>query len=311
MTRRGLRFEQHNDEQSRSTKSFPDPLRRLYHRLHSSLPHPEYVEATMSERRLSKSSQRADDSMNVSPGVEVLNQISPPGRKQDDQERESDINKTTEEFVVYQDGINPLIESTYTLLDPNVEATQEQTRLERRHKRTYSRPMDPEYTRLLDPATSNDDPTSERRIRLGFQGSPMITKEDEEVCGPPETGKNDTESPSHCGTKRRNSNSIGVSGLPDSRDTGYQGIRRLGSAVAAVDEIAWPRRVFGSKADDEYREIFRRYNFSFTDPPPVKKLSCRVCGLWEPTNPRHYQICNDCYLATQLQMLSHIPPHLC
>ena len=65
-----------------------------------------------------------------------------------------------------------------------------------------------------------------------------------------------------------------------------------------MDETAWSRGAFGSKADDEYREIFRRHNFSFTNPHPVKILSCRVCGLWKPTNPRHYQICIDCYLAT-------------
>jgi len=125
----------------------------------------------------------------------------------------------------------------------------------------------------------------------------MITKEDKEVCGPPETGKNDTESPSDCNRKRRYSNSTRVSGLPDSRDTGYQNIASS-EPVTAVDGTTWPRRVFGSKADDEYREIFRRHNFSFSSPPTVRKLLCRVCGLWMPTNPRDYRVCNDCYLAT-------------
>jgi len=251
----------------------------------------------MSERRLSSSLQRADDSTDMSLEAGVLSQISPPERKQDDQSMKSDTNKTTEEFAVHKDGINPLTESTYTLLDPKVEATQEKTRLERRHERTYSRPMDPEYTRLLGPAFSNDVLKAEKCIRVGFQGSPMVTKEDEEVCGPPEIGKNDIESSSGRGTKMCDSNSIGVSGLPDSQDTGCQN-NVSSESVTAVDETAWPRRVFGSKADNEYREIFRRHNFSFTDPRPVKKSLCCVCGLWKPTNPRDYRVCNDCYLAT-------------
>jgi len=80
----------------------------------------------------------------MSLGAGVLNQISPPERKQDDQIIISDTNKITEDLAVCQDGINPLTESTHIFLNPKVEATQEKTRLERRHKRTYSRPTDPE-----------------------------------------------------------------------------------------------------------------------------------------------------------------------
>lgn len=248
----------------------------------------------MSETRPSSSAQRADDSTNVSLEAGALNQISAPERKQDDREVQTNTNEMMQDFAVYEDGPSPLLESTRTLLTPKVEVARERTPLERCYERTYSRPADPEYARLLGPNAFDVILTAKASTRPDFQKSQSIKKEYKKVSGPAAAGE--SELPIELNRRRLHKHNTGIRLVPDSQDSGDQ--RNLNSepAVMPADDNIWPQGVFGSTSDDEYREIFRRHNFSFSKLPPTKKSFCRVCGLWKPANRDPKFICNDCFL---------------
>lgn len=253
----------------------------------------------MSEARPSSSIQSAGDPTNVSLEAVVLDQISPSEGNQDDREVQSNTRETTEDFAVYEDGISPLTKSTRTLLNSEVEVPQEKTRLERRQERTYSRPTDPEYARLLGPNVFDVIFTAKALTKPDFQKSQLIRKEDKKVDGPPGRSKNNTGVPSDWIRKRRHSDITGTGTLPNSQDLDYQHILSAEPIATAVDGTTWPRRVSVSTLDDEYREIFRRHNFSFSNLPQSTNTICRVCGRWKSIsqNSRYHRICNDCYLT--------------
>lgn len=213
------------------------------------------------------------------------NQVPQNRNKHDHGHERSNTKEAMEDLTVHEDRITVA----------RVESPQRKALLERRHAGTYSRLADPRYTRLLGPAGFDVIVTSKASTSTGFP--PLLEKEYKEVFKLPAA---DEPALSRDGTRKRpQKHSIESSLLPDSRDSGYQPVPSSEPASTPVNDTISPHGVFGSTPEDEYREIFRRHNFSFSSHPPIIKSICRVCGLSKPVDQdtKYHRICNDCHAA--------------
>jgi hypothetical protein len=106
--------------------------------------------------------------------------------------------------------------------------------------------------------------------------------------------------------KYRRKNSMRTRHLHDPQDVDDEDVLSSGPATAP-DNIIYNRKSSETNSDDEYRRIFRRYNFNFSDPAPVKESLCHVCSTWTPViqHPKYHRICNECRLTFSTKQPFH------
>jgi hypothetical protein len=149
-----------------------------------------------------------------------------------------------------------------------------------RSKTALSSPVDPGYARILS-STALD--TNSR-----------VSDEDvESILG-------------DWDRKYRRKNSGRIRNLHDPQDSDHEDVLSPGPATAP-ENVIYNRKPSDSNPDDEYRRIFRRHNFDFNDPAPVKESLCHVCGRWKPViqHRKYRQICNGCRLAFSTKQPFH------